>query len=325
LHEIVGRLLGGPADPDLLVGFDTADDAGVYRIAPDTALVQTVDFITPVVDDPFVFGQVAAANALSDVWAMGGRPVTALNICCFPAKGIDRRHLAAVLEGADERVRAAGAVTLGGHSVTDAEMKFGLSVTGLVHPDRVLTNAGVRAGDALVLTKPIGTGVIIAAARKGKAPEALLARCVERMIALNDTACRLGLAHGAHAATDITGFGFAGHALEVAKASKTGLRFRFSAIPRYDESLELIGRGLTTANTPLNRQICEPWLRFTGAFTREEETLLFDPQTSGGLLMAMPADAAQDCAAALRAAGVPGAAVVGEAVVSDVPFIEFVR
>ena len=150
LHEIVGRLLGGPADPDLLVGFDTADDAGVYRIAPDTALVQTVDFITPVVDDPFVFGQVAAANALSDVWAMGGRPVTAMNICCFPAKGIDRRHLASILEGADERVRAAGAVTVGGHSVTDAEMKFGLSVTGLVHPDRMLTNAGVRPGDALV-------------------------------------------------------------------------------------------------------------------------------------------------------------------------------
>jgi len=325
LQEIVARLKPASADPNLLVGFDTADDAGVYRISDELALVQTVDFITPVVDDPYVYGQVAAANALSDVWAMGGRPLTAMNICCFPAKGIPKADLARLLEGAHERILAAGATLVGGHSVTDPELKFGLSVTGLVHPDRILANAGARAGDALILTKPIGTGVIVGGLRKGKVPDALRDRAIANMIALNDAAAREALAHGARGATDITGFGLAGHALEMARASAVGLRFRFDAIPRYDDALDLIRAGVTTLNTPLNRKMVEPWLRWGGRFTSEEETLVFDPQTSGGLLISLPAGRAAACVAALRGAGVAAAAIVGEAVASETPFLEFTR
>ena len=325
LHEIVAHLHPAERDPNLLIGFETADDAGVYRLSGEVALVQTVDFITPLVDDPFIFGQVAASNSLSDVYAMGGRPLTAMNLCCFPQKGVSKKHLAAILEGALERITAAGAVLVGGHTVMDPEMKFGLSVTGLVHPKKILANAGARAGDRIILTKPIGTGVIIGGLRKGKVPDDLLERALGWMIRLNDVACRVALEHGTHGATDITGFGFAGHSLEVANASKVGLVYRYDSIPRYEEAFHLIRKGVRTINTPLNREIVGDAITFVGRYTPEEETLLFDPQTSGGLLLSVPPDRADSCLAALHAGGDTEARIVGDAVEAEVPFIRICR
>jgi selenide,water dikinase len=325
LQEIVAHLHPAERDPNLLIGFETSDDAGVYRLSDDVALVQTVDFITPLVDDPFIFGQVAASNSLSDIYAMGGRPLTAMNLCCFPQKGVSKKHLAAILEGALERVTAAGAVVVGGHTVMDPEMKFGLSVTGTVHPKRILANAGARAGDRIILTKPIGTGVIIGGLRKGKVPDELLDRALGWMIRLNDSACRVALEHATHGATDITGFGFAGHSFEVAKASKVGLVFHYDAIPRYREALELIRKGIRTINTPLNRELVGSAIAFEGSYTPEEETLLFDPQTSGGLLLSVPADRAEACLSALHAAGDTESRIVGEAVEASDPLIRVVR
>lgn len=322
---MVKNLTAAESDPNVLVGFGTADDAGVYRLTETIALVQTVDFITPVVDDPFAFGQVAAANSLSDVYAMGGQPVTVLNICCFPAKGVPLRDFGRILEGAQERVRAAGAVVLGGHSVADDELKFGLSVTGIVHPARVLTNAGARAGDRLVLTKPIGTGLVIGALRKNVAPDALVKRALGWMISLNDRACRAGLDHGARGATDITGFGLAGHAFEMARASGTEFVLHFDAIPRYDEAVDLVARGITTANTKLNREGLGDRFSADPSVSPDEQTLLFDPQTSGGLLLSIPADRADACVAALHAAGDTVSAVVGEVRAAAEPRIRLVR
>ena len=324
LQEIVGHLRAGKKDPNLLVGFDTADDAGVYRLADDLALVQTVDFITPVVDDPYVFGQIAAANALSDVYAMGGRPLTALNICCFPHEGVTKRDLARILEGAMERVEAAKAVLVGGHSVHDEEMKFGLSVTGIVHPDRILTNAGAKPGDRLILTKPIGTGAIIGGLRKNLVRDGTAEKAIRWMVSLNDRAGRIACEHGARAATDITGFGLAGHAFEMARASGVGLLFRYGSIPRYEEALALIAEGVKTANTALNRELVAGSLEIQDPFRPEEETLLFDPQTSGGLLISLPADRAEGCVREMRAAGDTETAIVGEVLPSDRPLI-FIR
>jgi len=312
LQEILAHLHAVQNDPNLLVGFDLADDAGVYRLADDLALVQTVDFITPVVDDPFLFGQIAAANALSDVYAMGGKPLTALNICCFPRDGVSASDLARILAGALERVRAAGAVVVGGHSVLDPEMKFGLAVTGSVHPARLVTNAGARPGDRLVLTKPLGTGAVIGGARKGIVGADVLERAVRGMVSLNDRAARAAVDHGAHAATDITGYGFAGHALEMARASRAGFVFHYEAIPRYDEALDLFSQGIKTVNTAHNREMTAGTLRFEGSFRPEEETLLFDPQTSGGLLLSLPPGSAEACVGDLRASGDTAATLVGE-------------
>jgi selenide,water dikinase len=325
LQEIVSLIGKAPSDPNLLVGFETSDDAGVYRLSEDVALVQTLDFITPVVDDPFVFGQVAAANSLSDVFAMGGRPLTAMNICCFPGKGIPNEDLARILEGALERVRAAGAVMVGGHTVQDDELKFGLSVTGIVNPARLLTNAGAKPGDGLILTKPIGVGIIVTGHGKGLAGDDLLERAVRRMVALNDCASRAALDHGANGATDITGFGLAGHAMELARASGVGLSFRYGSIPLYPEALPLITRQVTTANTCTNRDMVAPFLTFEGEFTDEEQTILFDPQTSGGLLISLPAGNAEACLRAIRAGGDEEAELIGEVVATDRPFLRVTR
>jgi len=328
LGEIVrGLAARAKSDPNLLVGFDTGDDAGVYRLTDDVALVQTVDYITPVVDDPFLFGQIAAANALSDVYAMGGRPLTALNLCNFPAKGIDRAALRRILEGGFDKVVEAGATVVGGHTVRDDELKYGLSVTGLVHPRRILTNAGARPGDALVLTKPIGTGVIIGGLRRGVVPEPLIERAVAWMTLLNRSACETMLEFEAHACTDVTGFGLLGHALGMARGSGVRLRFRFGDLPRYDESLGLIAQGIGTIMTPANAEAAAPWTTFSGTFTDEERTLLADPQTSGGLLIALPAGQAPALLGRLRARGATAAAIVGEVVAppSGRPGLEFLR
>ena len=313
LEEIVRDFAtASKADPNLLVGFETGDDAGVYRLDDGTALVQTVDYITPVVDDPYLFGQVAAANSLSDVYAMGGRPLTAMNCCNFPAKGIDKPALRRILEGGFSKIREAGATLVGGHTVRDDDLKYGLSVTGVVDPKRILRNVGAHPGDALVLTKPIGTGVIIGGRARGVVPEALLDRAVAWMTTLNRVACETMLEFTPHACTDITGFGFAGHALGMTRGGGVRLRVRFDDLPRYEESLGLIADGVTTGVTGSNFAVVQDRLGFSGAFSEPERTLLVDPQTSGGLLIALPAAEAPALVARLRARGQTEAAAIGE-------------
>lgn len=311
----LGHLLAGfpkPDDPDLIVGFDTSDDAGVYRLDARRALVQTVDLITPVCDDPYAFGQVAAANSLSDVYAMGGRPLTALNICCFPGSGVPEGVFAEILRGGHDKLREAGAVLLGGHTVKDAELKYGLSVTGLVDPERVLRNAGARPGEALVLTKPVGTGLMITAARKEMLPQARIDFLIARMAALNAEAGRLAVEHGASACTDITGFGLAGHALEISRAGGVGLRMRLGSVPFYEEAIDLARRGLRTGVTAANRDLAGDRISFEAAIDDSRRALFFDPQTSGGLLISLPADRAPDLVSALRAGSAPETAIVGD-------------
>jgi selenide, water dikinase len=327
LSEIVKEFAGAAkTDPNLLVGFETGDDAGVYRLSDDLALVQTVDYITPVVDDPFLYGQVAAANSISDVYAMGGRPLTAMNCCNFPAKNIDKASLRRILEGGYSKIKEAGATLVGGHTVRDDELKYGLSVTGVIDPKRIMTNAAARVGDHLVLTKPIGTGVIITGFRRGLVADELLERAVGYMAALNRVACETMLEFDPHACTDITGFGFAGHALGMAKASKVRMRLRFAAIPRYEESLELIAQGVATSVTQSNLQVVQESLAFAPGFSDEEKALVVDPQTSGGLFIALPADQAPALVARLRERGIAVAADIGEVIAADGrPGLEFVK
>lgn len=313
LSEIVKDFAGAAkSDPNLLVGFETGDDAGVYRLSDDLALVQTVDYITPVVDDPYQFGQVAAANSISDIYAMGGKPLTAMNLCNFPARGIERADLRRILEGGYSKIREAGATLVGGHTVRDDELKFGLSVTGVIHPHRILTNTGARPGDHLVLTKPIGTGVVITGYRRGLVDDDLLQRAVTWMSALNKDACEAMLEFEPHACTDVTGFGLSGHAIGIAKGSNVRLRMRFSDIPKYEESLDLIGQGVTTGVTASNLQVTRGHLTFSGRFPEEQTWLIVDPQTSGGLLISLPPGQAAELVRRLREKGNESAAVIGE-------------
>ena len=301
-------------DGNLLVGFETADDAAVYRVSPELAIISTVDYITPVVDDPVWFGRIAAANALSDVWAMGGRPIIALNIVNFPAKDLDLGLLRDMLRGGAEKVVEAGASLAGGHSVDDPEPKYGLAVTGVVHPDRVLANTGVRTGDALVLTKPLGNGVLFNANRARKYPYADLEREVLPVTAaLNMAACEAALKYEIHALTDITGFGVSGHGLEMAAGSGVRVVLSFKALPLYPGTLEMYAAGVSTGSNAGNRALCGGRLRVAVKLRREQEEVLFDPQTSGGLLAALPEPQARDYVRDLRAAGLPWAAIIGYA------------
>ena len=309
------RLAG--RDERILVGADTADDAGVYRLG-DRALVATADFITPVCDDPHRFGRVAAANALSDVYAMGGRPLFALNLCCFPElDGEGTQALTGILRGAAEALVDAHAVLLGGHSVRDPELKFGLSVIGEADPDRLLTNAGAKPGDRLLLTKPLGTGILINAFKADKIDEDGLEPALREMERLNDVASRLALEHGAHAATDVTGFGLTGHALGMAKASGAGVRFVFERLPVHEDVYRLIKAGVTTGCTVANEDNVRELLKDYAGLDKIRREILFDPQTSGGLLLAVPPDTAPALLAALLASG-HQAAEIGEVLDGDV-------
>ena len=265
-------------DPNVLVGFDTADDAGVYRLSPECALVQTVDFFTPIVDDPRTYGRIAAANALSDVYAMGGRPVSALSILCYPAKG-DLDDLREILAGGADKMIEAGCALLGGHSVGDDEIKFGYAVMGLVHPDRVWTNAGARPGDVLVLTKPIGTGVISTALKKGIAKDDHVEASIEWMSRLNRIDAE------AHGCTDITGFGLMGHAREMALASGVTLEFDAAALELLPGALEYSAAGARPGGLKNNREFASCAVSIEGDLDEALEALLYDPQTSGGLLL----------------------------------------
>jgi len=303
------RLAG--RDERILVGPETADDAGVYLL-DGHALVATADFITPVCDDARRFGRVAAANALSDVYAMGGKPLFALNLCCFPElDGEGAEALNGILLGAAEALVDAGAVLLGGHSVRDAELKFGLAVIGEANRDRLLTNAGARPGDRLLLTKPLGTGVLINAFKADKLDEAGLEPALREMERLNDVAGRLALEHGARAATDVTGFGLTGHALGMARASGAALRFVFARLPVHDGFYRLAKAGVTTGCTAANEDNVEAVFEDRAGLDRFQRELLFDPQTSGGLLLAVPPESAPALLDALLATG-HRAAEVGE-------------
>lgn len=284
---------------DLLVGCDSFADAGVYKLRDDLAIVQTLDFFTPVVDDPHVFGQIAAVNALSDVYAMGAVPLTAMNIVCFPSKTLAADVLGEILRGGAEKVLEAGALIIGGHSVEDAEPKYGLSVTGIVHPDKLVTNAGAQPGDSLVLTKPIGSGLVLTASKAEMAGAGELNNVVNSMKTLNRDAAEAMSTVGVHAATDISGFGLLGHARELALASGVALEISFGAVPLFRGALQAASMGLVPAGAYANREYVAPGLKIANEKTLGDRELdiLCDPQTSGGLLISV----AQDRVATLMA------------------------
>jgi selenide,water dikinase len=292
------------------VGFSGSDDAAVYRINNDTAVIQTLDFFTPVVDDPFVFGQIAAANSLSDIYAMGGEPVLALNIVCFP-KCLHLDVLKDILLGGADRVKEAGALLVGGHTVQDDEPKYGLSVMGLVHPDRVVTNSGARPGDVLVLTKPLGTGIINTAIKADMADTDVYDSAVETMTALNSDAARAMQQVGAKGCTDITGFGLVGHCMEMAEASGVSIRLRKDKIPVLEGARELARMGMVPAGAYSNKSYAGGRVNLKGVET-DLEDIIFDPQTSGGLLISLPEDKAELFLGLLSPETARGCAVIGE-------------
>jgi selenide,water dikinase len=311
-----------PSDEHLIVGIATGDDAGVYRIAEGVAVVQTLDFFTPIVDDPYRFGQIAAANSLSDVYAMGGRPVTVMNILCFPIGARDINELGAILRGGADKIAEAGAALVGGHSVDDPEPKYGLAVTGLIDPDHVATNAGARPGDVIVLTKPLGTGIITTAAKFDECPpEALDAAC-DSMAQLNAGAARamnaVGIEPGGvHAATDITGFGLLGHLLNLARVSGVRLEINAAAIPALPEAERLSAAGNTTRGERENAEYLAEGVQFAQEIPAPRRSLMCDPQTSGGLAIFVAEARAGDLLAALEREGVATRAVIGHAVAGE--------
>ncbi len=300
------------SDPNLLVGFDTSDDAGVYRLDDDQAIVVTADFITPPVDDPFVFGQIAAANSLSDVYAMGGKPVACLNLVCFPFDKLGAEVLQGITEGSHERIRQAGAVLAGGHSVDDPEPKFGLSVTGIVHPDKYWANSGAKAGDCLILTKPLGSGVLLNANLKGKVSDQAMKECLDSLISLNAIASKVLRQFDVHAATDVTGFGIAGHASEIAAGSSVSIEIDTSALPLFSEALAMYGRGFSTGVNDTNRARLATETEIKSTIPKNLIEVLVDPQTNGGLLVSLPASDSDRALKALHDAGVEEAAIIGQ-------------
>jgi selenide,water dikinase len=316
------RHLPKTEDPRALVGHDTSDDAAVYRLDAEQAIVETVDFFTPVVDDPYWFGRIAAANAFSDVWAMGGRPLFALNVVGWPVGKLPMEMLGEVLRGGAETARLAGASILGGHSIDDPEPKYGLAVTGLVHPDRVLRNVGARPGDVLLLTKPLGSGILTTAVKRDLATPAQLDRAVEVMSGLNRAAGEVLAASGAvHALTDVTGFGLLGHAWEMARGSGVVLRFRAGAVPVLEGVHDLAARDVVPGGSKANLRWVTPALRVADGLAPTLPIVLADAQTNGGLLAAVDPARAEAVLAALRSAGVPAVAV-GEAVSAPEPGLE---
>ena len=303
----------------MITGFEHAEDAGVYKISDDLALVQTLDFFTPTVDDPYTFGQIAATNALNDVYAMGGKPITAMNIVCFPIKTMDMAVLREVLRGGLDRMREASVLLVGGHSVEDNEIKYGLSVTGTIHPQKVWFNRGAKPGDSLILTKPLGTGIVSTAIKGGEADAQLVQKAVASMTSLNKKTSELMIVQGSiHACTDITGFGFLGHACEMIEGENVGLRINYAAVPIFKGVQELVETGYVPAGLYRNKNYrisqiekkdtCPDWIL----------DVLFDPQTAGGLFFSISANEAPSLIQKLHRNGIADAAIVGE-VISDNP------
>ena len=294
----------------------------MYRLSDEIAFISTVDFITPPVDDPYWFGQIAAANSLSDIYAMGGRPLTALNLVMFPPKKLDKSVLKEILRGGNDKVSEAGASMAGGHSVDDNEPKYGLAVTGIVHPDKILTNCRVRDGDVLILTKPLGTGVLFNACRSKKLSFKELEVILPQVAKLNRKALDVAVSFDIHACTDITGFGIVGHSLEMATGSGIQINLFFNELPFYPHALEMYRKGETTGSNKANRKLSEGRLEIIAKLSREDEELLFDPQTSGGLLLSVPESQAKQLMNELKTAGVETAAKIGKAVSSPNPGIK---
>jgi selenide,water dikinase len=301
-------------DPRILVGLDDADDAGVFQVAPGLALIQTVDMITPVVDDPHAFGQIAAANALSDVYAMGGDPLTVLSIVCAPAGEVEQKTLRAILQGALEKIHEAGAFLVGGHSVEDREWKIGFAVTGLASPERIWTKAGARAGDSLILTKALGTGIVATALKGGLAKGEHVDGMVRSMVRLNRDAREVLRGAPVHAVTDVTGFGLGGHSLEVARRSSVGMVLNVDGLPLLEGVREYASRGFVPGGTRRNKAFYQGSLENAEELSAEALDILFDPQTSGGLLLTVEEAAADSVVCALREAGCSAARVIGRVV-----------
>ena len=321
LTEILGSLPAQPRSSRLLVGPETWDDAGVYRVNAKLALVQTVDFFTPMVDNPYDFGAIAAANAVSDVYAMGGVPKTALSILCFPGDGGDPGVLRDIVRGGADLLRRAGVLVLGGHSVRDPEIKFGYAVTGEVHPKKVVTNAGARKGDLLILTKPLGVGILATALKRELLPAPLLATMTRQMKTLNQAAAAAMTSSGVHAATDVTGFGLLGHARNLARASRKTIRIWSSAVPVLPGALEFAAQDVVSAGLKSNRESIDPDVAWDEAVPEPLRRVFVDPQTSGGLLIAIPSSRTEALLRRLKRSRV-AASVVGEVAAKGARMIE---
>jgi selenide,water dikinase len=300
------------ADPDLLVGTETSDDAAVYRLTPDLAIVQTVDYITPLVDDPYAYGQIAAANAISDIYAMAARPLFALNIVAFPTSELPLDVLGEILRGGAEKAREANVTVVGGHSVDDREPKYGMAVTGVTHPDKVLRNSTARPGDRLLLTKPLGMGIISTAIKRDLASAELIERAVGIMSTLNRSAAEAVAEIGAHAATDVTGFGLLGHLHGMTAGSRVGAKIKLASVPVLDEVRQLARDGVVPGGTRRNLAFAEDFVQFEHGISAEARLVLADAQTSGGLLIAVAAARSDALQRALRDRGVPVVAEIGE-------------
>ena len=304
-------------DPNLLVGFDTSDDAGVYKLTEEIAIINTADYITPPVNDPYIYGQIAAANSISDVYAMGGKPVTCLNLVNFPDGKLPTEHLHRIIEGALDKITESGAVLAGGHTVEDSEPKFGLAVTGIVHPEKIWRNIGALPGDELILTKPIGSGVLFNANLKDKVSKNAFDSCIGNVTTLNKQAAEIFLSYDVHAATDITGFGLAGHGLEMAQGSDASLHINLDAVPVMDEAYKMYELGISTGVNKHNRAKVMPSIHFNDSAKTEKREILFDPQTSGGLLVSLPKDQAKEAIEKLHNTGLTDAKIIGEALEPD--------
>ena len=294
------------------MGLEKADDAGVYKVSDDLALIQTVDFFTPIVDDPYAFGQIAAANALSDVYAMGGEPKTAMNLVAFPLKDMDISVLRQIIQGGLDKLREAGVVLVGGHSVEDKELKYGLSVTGFIHPHRVLTKKNLQIGDHLILTKPLGTGIINTAIKGGLASKEIINTVTRLMATLNKDAAEIMEDYPVHACTDVTGFGFLGHLAEMVVDSGTGARIQANQVPILPQTLNYAGMGLIPAGAYKNREFFECHADVSPGIDPLISDILFDPQTSGGLLICVEGNRAEDLLQALKQKGIRDAVIVGQ-------------
>ncbi len=303
------------SDPNLLTGYEHAEDAGVYKISENTALVQTLDFFTPTVDDPYTFGQIAATNAINDIYAMGGKPLTAMNIVCFPIKTMDKSVLREVLAGGLSKMREADVLLVGGHSVEDNEIKYGLSVTGLISPDKVLYNRGARPGDKLILTKPLGTGIVSTTIKADAASPEMIQKAIACMTALNKKSSELMLAAGdIHSCTDITGFGFFGHACEMIEGESVGLRIDSSAIPVFKGVQDLIESGYVPGGLYRNRNYRMAQIEKAPSCPAWIYDVCFDPQTAGGLFFSLPESKAMPLVEKMHTAGITDAAIIGEVV-----------
>jgi selenide,water dikinase len=293
---------------------ESLDDAGVYKLSDDLAIIQTIDFFTPIVDNPYDFGQIAVANALSDVYAMGGKPLTAMNVVCFPTKKLDISVLKDILKGGIDKMMEAGVTLVGGHSIDDAELKYGLSVTGIVRPEKMVSNAGAKVGDKIILTKPLGTGIISTALKAGKASQELVSKVTKYMVTLNKKASELMQEVGVHACTDITGFGFLGHACQMARNSQVGLKMNSSSIPVFIEVEDFARQGLCPGGLNRNREFYGTMVKFSKQVPDYIQDILFDPQTSGGLLISLAPEDAELLVGRLKKAGISEAAIVGEVI-----------